>query len=123
MKSAEQRIEDTLSHIDAVVEHLIERQGMITGSLNFGTAELMLTHLLGIRADLVGGDYDYRAWLLQKYPQIPSPVRCIATYLNDEWENSYDPGFAPDFGQKNDDWIKEASEFVKYAMTEMSKGK
>lgn len=122
MESAEQRIENALKHIDALVEDLVHRPGMMTGSHLFGIAELMLTHILSVRADLVGADYDYKAWCLKKYPETPGPVRCIAYYLNSKWDG-YDPGFEPDFGQKNDDWIKEASEFVEYAMAEMSKGK
>jgi len=118
--NAQKRIDDTLESIDARVDCLINRPGMLTGTSSFHTAETTLTILLDIRASLVGGDYDYRKYCHEHYPEVPGPVRCIASYLDSEWEG-FDPGFEPDFGQKNDDWIRESSKFVDWAMEEMSK--
>lgn len=116
----QKRIDKALEFIGGYVETLTYRQRMITASSDFDTAEMMLTTMLSIRADLVGGDYDYRGWLKGKYPEIPSPVRSIASYLDSKWEGR-DPGFGPGAEEKNDDWIEEASEFVEYAMKGMSK--
>lgn len=118
--NAQKRIDKALGFIDVHVETLTYRQGVVTASSDFDTAELMLTTMLSIRADLVGGDYDYRGWLKGKYPDIPSSVRSITSYLNGKWEGR-DPGFGPDAEEKNGNWIEEASEFVEYAMEEMSK--
>jgi len=118
--SPQKRIVEALESIDCRVEMLINRPGMLTGTSSFHTAETTLTILLDIRASLVGGDFDYRKYCHEHYPEIPGPVRCIASYLNDKW-TGYDPGFEPDYGEKNDDWIEEVSKFVEYAMEEMSR--
>ena len=113
----QKRIDATLEMIDGQVECLINRPGMMAGTDSYHDAENILTIILGIRAELIGGDYDYRKYCFKHYPEIPGPVRCIASYLNEKWGRDPEVNEDPKF----EEWKHEASKFVNWAMEEMSK--
>ncbi len=113
----QKRIDEALYEIDSRVDILINRPGMMTGTHSYHTAENILTIILSIRAALVGGDYDYRKYCHEHYPEIPGPVRCIASYLSEKWGRDPEVNEDPKF----EEWKEESKKFVDWAMEEMSK--
>jgi len=116
--TAQERIEKTIKSIDASLEILVNRPGMLTGTHSMYTAELLLVHYLRTRAELCGCDLDVRKWYLEHYPEVPGNVRDITRYILGWDEHAHLNN--EDIHAHLDEWKREADKLARWSLEQMS---